>query len=230
MPSERISQPAFLAVCGLLFGVSAAVTVVCGTSMSATGGMMMPGGWTMSMAWMRMPGQTWLGIAGSFVGMWVVMMIAMMLPSITPVLWSFRQVISWMPQKRIDYLITSIAAGYFFVWTILGIVVFAGGATLSFLEMHRPSLASAAPYVGPVAILIAGIVQFTPWKTRHLACCRELSRNDSAALSDARRAWREGLHLGVHCSLCCAGFIAVLLVGGIMNLAVMAVVSAGITL
>jgi hypothetical protein len=36
-------------------------------------GMPMPGGWTMSMAWMRMPGQTWLGAATSFLGMWVVM-------------------------------------------------------------------------------------------------------------------------------------------------------------
>jgi hypothetical protein len=42
--------------------------------------MPMPGGWTMSMAWMRMPGQTWPGAAASFLGMWVVMMVAMMLP------------------------------------------------------------------------------------------------------------------------------------------------------
>jgi hypothetical protein len=38
----------------------------------------MPGGWTMSMAWMRMPGQTWPGDAVSFLGIWVVMMVAMM--------------------------------------------------------------------------------------------------------------------------------------------------------
>ena len=42
----------------------------------------MPGGWTMSMTWMRMPGQTWPGVAASFLGMWVVMMVAMMLPSL----------------------------------------------------------------------------------------------------------------------------------------------------
>jgi len=40
----------------------------------------MPGGWTMAMAWTRMPGQTWPGAAASFLGMWVVMMVAMMLP------------------------------------------------------------------------------------------------------------------------------------------------------
>jgi hypothetical protein len=38
------------------------------------GEMLMPGGWTMSMAWMRMPGQTWPGAAASFLAMWIVMM------------------------------------------------------------------------------------------------------------------------------------------------------------
>ncbi len=42
----------------------------------------MPGGWTMSMTWMRMPGQTWAGAATTFLGIWVVMMVAMMMPSL----------------------------------------------------------------------------------------------------------------------------------------------------
>src|SRR5207302_5508750 len=67
-------------VAALLFASSAAVTIVWCASMSAMGEMPMPGGWTMSMAWMRMPGQTWSGAAASFLGMWVVMMVAMMLP------------------------------------------------------------------------------------------------------------------------------------------------------
>jgi predicted metal-binding membrane protein len=54
--------------------------------MSAMGGMPMPGGWTMSMAWMRMPDKTWAGAAASFVGMWAVMMAAMMLPFLAPML------------------------------------------------------------------------------------------------------------------------------------------------
>ena len=58
--------------------------------MSAMGGMTMPGGWTMSMMWMRMPGLTWPGTAASFLGMWVVMMVAMMLPSLAPMLWRYR--------------------------------------------------------------------------------------------------------------------------------------------
>ena len=87
MASERASNRAFFCVSALFFAASAAVTIVWGASMSAMGGMPMPGGWTMSMAWMRMPGQTWSGAAVSFLGMEVVMMIAMMLPSLVPMLW-----------------------------------------------------------------------------------------------------------------------------------------------
>ena len=71
MFTERVSQRVFLGVSALLFAASAAVTIVWCESMSAMGGTAMPGGWTMSMAWMRMPGQTWPGAAASFLGMWV---------------------------------------------------------------------------------------------------------------------------------------------------------------
>src|SRR4029434_5949041 len=84
--SERASQQAFFGVSALLFAASAAVTIVWCGSMSSMGGMPMSGGWTMSMAWMRMPGQTWSGAAASFLGMWIVMMVAMMLPSLVPML------------------------------------------------------------------------------------------------------------------------------------------------
>src|SRR6185436_5751056 len=91
MDSDRASRQAFLGVSALLFAASAAVTIFWCASMSAMGGMPMPGGWTMSMAWMRMPGQTWTSAAASFVGMWVVMMVAMMLPSLVPMLRRYRR-------------------------------------------------------------------------------------------------------------------------------------------
>src|SRR5438094_865007 len=87
VPAER----AFLSTCALVFLASAAGTVWwCG---SMVGGMPMPGGWTMSMAWMRMAGQTWAGATASFVGMWVVMMVAMMLPSLVPMLARYRRAV-----------------------------------------------------------------------------------------------------------------------------------------
>src|SRR5262249_45212516 len=91
--SGRGSPGGFVGVSAVLVPASAGVTIVWCASMSAMGGMAMPGGWTMSMTWMRMPGQTWPGAATSFVGMWVVMMVAMMLPSLVPMLWRYRQAV-----------------------------------------------------------------------------------------------------------------------------------------
>ena len=55
---------AFHAIAALLFIGSAAVTISWCASMAQMPGMDMPGGWTMSMTWMRMPGQSWSGAAG----------------------------------------------------------------------------------------------------------------------------------------------------------------------
>ena len=49
------------------------------------------------MMWMRMPGQSWPGAALSFLGMWMVMMAAMMSPSFVPMLWRYRQAIQQIP-------------------------------------------------------------------------------------------------------------------------------------
>lgn len=76
MPAGRYSQPAFFVPAALLFAASSAATIVGCGSMASTGGMPMPGGWTMSTAWMRMPGQSWPGAAASFLGMWIVIMAA----------------------------------------------------------------------------------------------------------------------------------------------------------
>ena len=81
--TEQVSQRSFFGVSALLVAASAMVTIVWCESMSAMGGMLMPGGWTMSMVWMRMPEQTWSGLAASFLSMWIVMMVAIMLPSLS---------------------------------------------------------------------------------------------------------------------------------------------------
>src|SRR5258708_37170172 len=86
MTFERTSQQAFFGTSAPLFAASAALTTVWCGSMSAVGEMPMPGGWMMSMAWMPMPGQTWLGPEAPFLGMWLVMMAAMLRPSLVPVL------------------------------------------------------------------------------------------------------------------------------------------------
>jgi predicted metal-binding membrane protein len=229
MVSERASQRAFFSVSVLLFAASAAVTIVWCGSMSEMSEMEMPGGWTMSMAWMRMPSQTWPGAAASFLGMWVVMMLAMMLPSLVPMLSRYRQAVGGPGETRLGRLTALAGAGYFFAWTVFGMAVFPLGAALAALEMQQPALARAVPIAAGVVVLIAGALQFTAWKTRHLAYCREAPGRGRTLPADAGTAWRHGLRLGLHCSQCCAGLMAILLVVGVMDLRAMAVVAAAIT-
>src|SRR5579864_9099905 len=164
MASERASQHAFLGVSALLFAASAAVTIAWCASMPAMGEMPMPGGWTMSMAWMRMPAQTWPGAAASFLAMWVVMMVAMMLPSLVPSLWRYRQAVGRTGEKRPGRLAGLVGAGYFFVWTVFGMAAFPLGVALAAIEMRRPALARAVPVAVGGVVLIAGLLQLTAWK------------------------------------------------------------------
>ena len=223
------SDRAFFGVSALLFAASAALTITWCASMSGMGGMPMPGGWTMSMAWMRMPGQTWPGAAASFLGMWIAMMGAMMLPSLVPMLWRYRQAVGRTGQTRLGPLTALVGAGYFFVWTGLGMAVFAPGVALAAIEMQQPALARAVPIAVGLVVLIAGALQFTAWKAHHLACCREAPGCGGTLPADAGTAWRHGLRLGFHCICCCAGLTAILLVIGVMDLHAMAVVTAAIT-
>jgi predicted metal-binding membrane protein len=226
MANERTSQQTFFGVSALLFATSAAVTIRCCAAMSAMGGMPMPGGWIMSMAWMRTCGQTWLGAAASFVVMWAAMMLAMMLPSLVPMLWRYRQAVR---TARLGRLTVLAGAGYFFVWIAFGVAAFPLGAGLAAVEMKRAALARAVPMAVGVVVLLAGLLQFTAWKARHLACCRAAPLRDCSLPAEPLAAWRHGIRLGLHCSYCCAGLTAIVLVVGMMDLRVMAIVTAAIS-
>ena len=230
MAAGRHSHHAFLGVSALLFAASATVTIGWCASMSTMGEMPMPGGWTMSMAWMRMPGQTWPGAAASFLGMWVVMMVAMMLPSLVPMLWRYRQAVGGSGERRLGRLTALVGVGYFLVWTVLGAAAFPLGVALAAVEMQQPALARAVPLAVGAVVLVAGALQLTAWKARHLACCREAPGRGRTLQADAGTAWRHGLRLGVNCSRCCAGLMAILLVIGVMDLGAMAAVTAAMTL
>jgi predicted metal-binding membrane protein len=233
MNAERASlltaRQRFLGVSALLFVASAAGTIVWCASMSAMGEMPMPGGWTMSMAWMRMPGQTWAGAVASFLGMWVLMMAAMMLPSLVPMLWRYRQALDRPGESRLGRLTALAGVGYFVVWTLFGVAAFPLGVGLAAVEMQQPALARAVPIAVDVVVLTGGLLQLTAWKARHLACCRMTPGLGRTLPADAGTAWRHGLRLGLHCSYCCVGPIAILLVIGVMDLRAMAVVAAAIT-
>jgi predicted metal-binding membrane protein len=237
--SGRNAEHAVLAVSSLLFAASTTLTIGWCASMSAMGGMRMPGGWTMSMAWMRRPEQTWAGAAASLLGMLVVMMVAMMLPSLVPMLLRYREAVTSAAETRLGLLTALAGLGYFSLWTLFGVVALPLGFALAEAEMRYPALSRAVPTALGVIVLIAGACQFTAWKAHHLACCRGSSAfargysrelwRDGALPADAGSAWRHGMRLGLHCSCSSAGLTAILLVMGVMDLRVMAVVTTAIT-
>jgi predicted metal-binding membrane protein len=220
------AEKAFLAASALLFLASATVTIDLCKSMSAS--MPMPGGWTMSMTWMKMSGQSWFSATASFLRMWVVMMVAMMLPSLTPMLLHYRRFLRSQSDRPLAGLTMITAASYFFVWTIAGALAYPVAVTLSVAEMRSPILQRLVPLAIGVVLLLAGIVQLTPWKTRRLMRCR----NEPVcrpATSFVRTAWLDGVHLGVDCGLCCAGFMIILIVADLMSLTYMAAITAALT-
>jgi predicted metal-binding membrane protein len=223
-----VPSRAFLIVAAVLFAACATVTVVWCRSMSALGGMPMPGGWTMSMAWMRMPGQTWLGAAASFLAMWVVMMMAMMLPSLVPMLWRYRQAVGTAGATRLGGLTALAGAGYFSIWAVFGVSAFPLGVTLAGVAMQQPAVARAVPIAVGTVVLIAGLLQFTAWKARQLDCCRATPVGSDVPWAKAGTAWRYGTRLGLRCSYCCSGLTVSLLVIGVMDLRAMALVTAAV--
>lgn len=227
MISGRASQLTFLGAWTLCFVASVWMTIAWSAPMSTMDDMPMPGGWTMSMTWMRMPGQTWLDAAASFLGMWVAMMAAMMLPSLLPVLWRYRSAVGCANR---DLQTMLMAAGYFCVWAAIGIAAFPLGALLAATEMQSSALARAVPVATGAIVLLAGALQFTAWKAHHLACCRTAPGCLHTLPADALAAWQCGMRLGLHCSYTCSGFTLTLLVVGMMDLRAMTAVTLAITL
>jgi predicted metal-binding membrane protein len=227
--SDRDSRRTFAGIMVMLFIVSTAITILWCNSMTAMSGMPMPGGWTMSMTWMRMPGQTWAAAASSFLGMWVVMMVAMMLPSLAPALDRYRQSLARRPEIRRGRLTALAGLGYFFVWALFGLAVFLAGVALANIEMEQPAVARVVPVTVGLVILLAGALQFTRWKAHHLVCCREaLDQSRTWPAADGT-AWKLGMRFGLHCSLSCANLTAILLVIGVMDLRAMLAVTAAVT-
>jgi predicted metal-binding membrane protein len=122
-----------------------------------------------------------------------------------------------------------VGIGYFFVWTVFGIAALPLGIALAAVLMREPALSRAVPIALGVVFLLAGSLQLTAWKVRHLACCREAPGRGCTLAADPRTAWRHGLRLGLHCGRCCAGLMALLLVAGVMDPRAMAVAAAAIT-
>jgi predicted metal-binding membrane protein len=178
---------------------------------------------------MTMPPQTWYAAVAGFLGMWMAMMVPMMLPALIPMLSRYRRSVRGVEGMHLHGLTTLVAVGYFTVWACLGTVVYGAGIGLRVVEMRWESVTPWLPVAAGVLLLVAGVVQLTPWKARQLAFCRQGLWCACPPAPDAPGAWRQGLKLGVRCGLCCTGLMLALLAIGAMNLFAMAAVAIAIS-
>jgi len=154
------------------------------------------------------------------------MMVAMMLPSIAPVLWRYHRHVRAMPSANAGGATALFAAGYASVWTIVSSGLFVISAWRS--PMAMPSMGpSFAPLTVGVVLFCAGVIQCSRWKERQLVRCRECLW--PGVVRGLASAWRNGCSLGIECSLSCAAPMAVLFVAGLMDARAMFAVTAAIT-
>jgi predicted metal-binding membrane protein len=218
-PIERVAsapRPEFIAVSALSFVASVAATAYFCRSMCCE--MEMPGGWTMSMMWMRMPGQTWAASATSFQLMWLAMMVAMMLPSALPM---------FLNTKRAPVSLSAMAGGYFAVWLAAGVGIYALGLAVAAAAMRWENFSHAVPVLSSAALIAAGAFQFTRWKMTGLRTCRS-AFGCASVRAERETNFRLGCKQGAACCLCCAGPTMILVVLGMMNPLVIAGVAIAI--
>jgi len=171
---------------------------------------------------------TAMGMSGApatlaaFLGVWVVMMAAMMLPSVAPVSRAYLRVIGAnSPRGAAPLRVMALVGGYLVAWAAYGIVAYGVTGRLDALAAvsERTRMWAAA-----AALVVAGIYQFTPLKATCLRHCRSpLSvllhvGSFRGPLRDVRvGAWHGGYCLG-----CCWSLMLVLVAVGVMNMVWMA--------
>ena len=222
----RAQDRYFLVCAALVFVVCTTATIIDCVHMSAVDGMSMAGGWTMSMMWMLMPDQTWFEAAVSFARMWVVMMVAMMMPVLFTMLRRYRQSIGDIP--RLNLLTLMISIGYFFTWILVGTVVFPMGIWVADVAMQNSTIARNAPTITGLIVTFAGVLQFTRWKAQQLACCRNTPEQHIPIKRNISSSLRYGFRIGLRCNYCCTGLTLVLLVVGVMDPVAMTLVAIAI--
>jgi predicted metal-binding membrane protein len=158
----------------------------------------------------------------SFLGLWVVMMAAMMLPSVAPVAVLWTRLISGASAGPRRFMrMSAFLTGYLLAWAAFGAVAFAALAGTGRLLTASPA---AAKWLGVAIFIAAGSYQLTPWKDRCLRRCRSPigALMYYLGFQGRSRDVRVGLHHGTTCAGCCWGLMIVLIAVGVMNVVVMA--------
>lgn len=159
-----------------------------------------------------------------FVLGWVVMIIAMMLPTSLPLVVLFRGIVRQRADRSL--LISLLLLGYLSVWTIFGLTVHAGDAALHALVASQAWIADRATQIGAATLLLAGAYQFTPLKYHCLERCRSplaFIVGRWRGRQPAGDAFRLGVAHGLFCVGCCWSLMLVMFAVGAGNFAWMLV-------
>lgn len=161
----------------------------------------------------------------AFLLVWVVMMVAMMFPSVAPVAILWMNAIEHTASgARRTALVVEFLGGYLTAWIAYGLVAFGAIAAISAATQHSPG---STRWITAGLFAFAGLYQLTPLKRACLRHCRSplVAMHVYACFSPRARDFRVGLHHGAFCLGCCWGLMAVLIAVGVMNLLAMLLVS-----
>lgn len=163
--------------------------------------------------------------------MWAVMMAAMMLPGATPMVQLYDHLARRTETTAVAGTRTGIfVAAYLALWSLFSL-----GATLmqwglQSLFLLTPMGASTSPAVTAALFLVAALYQFTPLKRACLTACRTpLGFLTTEWRSGDKGAFLLGLRHGALCIGCCWALMALIFVGGTMNLTWMAALTLAVT-
>jgi predicted metal-binding membrane protein len=172
-----------------------------------------------------------LGTLGFYVGAWVVMMAAMMFPSVAPAVRTYaglrrRKEGDETPARSVAP-VALFVAGYLITWTAFGLVAFVAFEAIQGLDIGWLAWDRGGKYVAGGTILIAAAYELTSAKD---ACLRECRRPGDFLLEHwhdgPAGALRLGIEHGAWCVGCCWGLMAVLFAVGVMSVGWMIFVAA----
>jgi predicted metal-binding membrane protein len=150
-----------------------------------------------------------------YVGGWLLMTVAMMLPTVLPLLAIFARITSSRPNRGL--LLGLLIAGYLSVWTAFGIVAHGADMGLHALIDGNAVLSVNGWLVGVAVLILAGLFQFSALKYRCLDKCRTPFSFVNAHWSgraERRQSFRLGVHHGLFCVGCCWAIMLLMFVVG----------------
>jgi predicted metal-binding membrane protein len=187
-------------------------------------------GWWWTVGQMRgMDDGPWSGLGAFawFLAVWVVMMMAMMFPSVAPTVALYSR----MTRQRSVTSPLLFAAGYLLTWAAAGVAAFAIGVSLNAIWDGALAWNRAGRWVAGTTLLVAAAYELTPLKDVCLAKCHSPLGFLLGSWRDGRAgALRMGVKNGGWCVGCCWALMASLFALGVMSVTWMAVVAALIAL